>query len=58
MNENPYKDIDVRVIDQRIGMGIGGWQTAVKGTQITMGPVFNNLNELWDWQSNNLKWVK
>lgn len=25
-----YQDTDVRVIDQRIGMGIGGWNTVVR----------------------------
>jgi protein subunit release factor A len=24
------RDVDVRVIDQRIGMGIGGWDTVIR----------------------------
>jgi protein subunit release factor A len=28
--EQLYKDTDVRVIDQRIGMGIGGWDTVIR----------------------------
>ncbi len=30
MNEQLYKDTDVRVIDQRIGMGIGGLNTVIR----------------------------
>ncbi len=30
MNEQLYKDTDVRVIDQRIGMGIGGLDTVIR----------------------------
>jgi protein subunit release factor A len=30
MNDQLYKETDVRVIDQRIGMGIGGWNTVVR----------------------------
>lgn len=34
MNEDEkdqlYKDTDIRVIDQRIGMGIGGWNTVIR----------------------------
>ena len=30
MNEQLYKDTDVRVIDQRIGMGIGGFDTVIR----------------------------
>jgi len=30
MNEQLYKDTDVRVIDQRIGMGIGGLDTVLR----------------------------
>ena len=30
MTNDPYKDTDVRVIDQRIGMGIGGLNTVIR----------------------------
>jgi protein subunit release factor A len=30
MNEQMYKDTDIRVIDQRIGMGIGGLNTVIR----------------------------
>lgn len=30
MNEQLYKDTDIRVIDQRIGMGIGGLNTVIR----------------------------
>lgn len=30
MTDDLYKDTDVRVIDQRIGVGIGGWNTVVR----------------------------
>jgi protein subunit release factor A len=30
INEQLYKDTDVRVIDQRIGMGIGGLNTVIR----------------------------
>lgn len=30
MNDDLYEDTDVRVIDQRIGMGIGGLNTVVR----------------------------
>ena len=30
MNEQLYKDTDMRVIDQRIGMGIGGLNTVIR----------------------------
>lgn len=29
-NSELWKDIDIRVIDQRIGMGIGGYDTVVR----------------------------
>jgi hypothetical protein len=32
----------------------GGWQTCVKDTDITLGPVFNKLPDLWKWQWENL----
>ena len=30
MNDQLYKDTDVRVIDQRIGMGVSGWNTVIR----------------------------
>jgi protein subunit release factor A len=30
MNEQLYQDTDIRVIDQRIGMGIGGLNTVIR----------------------------
>ena len=33
---------------------VGGWQTCVLGTDITFGPVFNRVNDLWAWQRVNL----
>jgi protein subunit release factor A len=30
VNEQLYKDTDVRVIDQRIGMGVGGLDTVIR----------------------------
>jgi protein subunit release factor A len=30
MNEQLYQDTDIRVIDQRIGMGIGGFNTVIR----------------------------
>lgn len=33
---------------------VGGWQTAVKGTEYRFGPVFNASTELWAWQADNL----
>jgi protein subunit release factor A len=30
INEQLYKDTDIRVIDQRIGMGIGGLNTVIR----------------------------
>ena len=43
-----YQDTDIRVIDQRIGMGIGGWNTVVRlyhkptGILIEMPQVMRN----------------
>jgi protein subunit release factor A len=43
-----YKDTDIRVIDQRIGMGIGGLNTVIRlyhkptGILIEMPPVMRN----------------
>lgn len=33
---------------------LGGWQTAFKDTDITFGPIFNKIQDLWIWQRNNL----
>lgn len=33
---------------------VGGWQTGLKNSNITFGPVFRNTNELWAWQKDNL----
>jgi hypothetical protein len=35
---------------------LGGWQTCVGQTDITFGPVFNNITDLWNWQKENLTW--
>lgn len=32
----------------------GGWQTVIKGTEITLGPVFNRIQDLWNWQRDNI----
>jgi protein subunit release factor A len=29
-HDHLYQDTDIRVIDQRIGMGIGGWNTVIR----------------------------
>ena len=33
---------------------VGGWQTALKPTNETFGPVFNDIKDLWAWQEQNL----
>lgn len=33
---------------------VGGWQTGVSETNITFGPVFNSVQELWAWQKATL----
>lgn len=35
---------------------VGGWQSAVKSPNINypFGPIFNSINDLWEWQRNNL----
>lgn len=33
---------------------LGGWQTHFVGTEVTFGPVFNRVQDLWDWQKANL----
>ena len=30
MTDNIWKDVDIRVIDQRIGMGVGGLDTVIR----------------------------
>jgi len=48
VNQQLYKDTDIRVIDQRIGVGIGGLNTVVRlyhkptGILIEMPKVSNN----------------
>ena len=32
----------------------GGWQTAFTDTDVTFGPVFNRVQDLWAWQKTNL----
>ena len=32
----------------------GGWQTCIKHTQVSFGPVFNRIQDLWVWQKNNI----
>ncbi len=32
----------------------GGWQTAIKNTEVTFGPVFNRIQDLWAWQRANV----
>ena len=32
----------------------GGWQTAVTKTGYPFGPVFNDVEDLWNWQKVNL----
>jgi hypothetical protein len=34
---------------------LGGWQTEIKGKEEKrIGPVFNEINDLWNWQRENL----
>ena len=33
---------------------LGGWQTAIKDTDQILGPVFNKIQDLWNWQKENL----
>lgn len=33
---------------------VGGWQTGVKGTGVTFGPVYNSITDLWRWQRDNI----
>jgi hypothetical protein len=32
----------------------GGWQTVVKETGYTFGPIYNSITDLWKWQRVNL----
>ena len=32
----------------------GGWQSAIKNTQVRFGPVYNRIQDLWVWQRNNI----
>lgn len=34
----------------------GGWQTSLQHTQVTFGPVFNKITDLWAWQKKELFW--
>jgi hypothetical protein len=33
---------------------VSGWQTAFKDTNITFGPSFHKIQDLWVWQRDNL----
>lgn len=33
---------------------IGGWQTGIKGTAVLLGPVYNDVCDLWRWQRDNI----
>ena len=33
---------------------VAGWQTCVEGTDITFGPAFQKIQDLWAWQRANL----
>lgn len=35
---------------------LGGWQSAVAGQNMmhTFGPIFNEIQDLWNWQKENL----
>ena len=32
----------------------GGWQTAVEATGYLFGPTFNRIQDLWQWQRDNI----
>lgn len=36
----------------------GGWQSCLAHTECTFGPVFNKVNDLWEWQKVNLAWTE
>jgi len=31
----------------------GGWRSYDNASKVAFGPVFNDIQELWDWQRNN-----
>jgi len=33
---------------------VSGWQSAFKDTEITFGPSFQNIQDLWNWQAKNI----
>lgn len=33
---------------------VSGWQTAFKDTNVTFGPSFHKIQDLWDWQRENI----
>ena len=33
---------------------VGGWQSAFKDTQVTFGPSFHKIQDLWTWQAANI----
>ena len=32
----------------------GGWQTEITATGYKFGPVFNRIQDLWNWQRENV----
>ena len=32
----------------------GGWQTYIQHTEVTFGPVFNKITDLWAWQKTHI----
>lgn len=46
MNDKPVEFCCVSVA--------GGWQTAIRKTGYSFGPVFNRINDLWNWQKENI----
>jgi hypothetical protein len=42
------------VIELNCASVAGGWQTAIKNTEVTFGPVFNRIQDLWAWQRANV----
>lgn len=43
-----------RIIELECKNVPGGWQTAIKQTEVTFGPVFNKITDLWAWQRENI----
>ena len=37
---------------------VGGWQTCVTETGYLFGPVFNSIQDLWNWQRINMYSLK